>query len=36
MTRENDKGFEFLITLDELATNPAVRRATARATPRSE
>jgi ribosomal protein S18 acetylase RimI-like enzyme len=27
VTRENDKGFEFFITLDELATKPAVRRA---------
>lgn len=36
VTRENDKGFEFFITLDELATKPAVRRATARATSRAE
>ncbi|WP_243750906.1 hypothetical protein [Paraburkholderia sp. BL10I2N1] len=36
VTRESDKGFEFFITLDELATRPAVRRAIARATSRSE
>lgn len=36
VTRENGKGFEFFITLDELATKPAVRRVTARATSRSE
>ncbi|MFM0757920.1 GNAT family N-acetyltransferase [Paraburkholderia strydomiana] len=36
VTRENNKGFEFFITLDELATKPAVRRATARATSRAE
>lgn len=36
VTRENDKGFEFFITLDELATKPAVRRATARATSPAE
>jgi ribosomal protein S18 acetylase RimI-like enzyme len=36
VTRENDKGFEFAITLDELATKPAVRRATARATSPAE
>ncbi len=36
VTRENDKGLEFFTTLDELATKPAVRRVTARATSRSE
>ncbi|MBB5458341.1 GNAT family N-acetyltransferase [Paraburkholderia sp. Cpub6] len=36
VTRENDKGFEFFITLDELATRPAVRRTIARATSRLE
>lgn len=36
MTRENDKSFEFFITLDELATKPAVRRATTWATSRSD
>jgi ribosomal protein S18 acetylase RimI-like enzyme len=36
VTRENDKGFEFFITLDELATKPAVRHATSKATSRSE
>ncbi|WP_241991386.1 GNAT family N-acetyltransferase [Paraburkholderia sp. RAU2J] len=36
VTRENDKGFEFFITLDELAMRPAVRRAIARATSHSE
>ncbi|WP_106303814.1 GNAT family N-acetyltransferase [Paraburkholderia sp. BL18I3N2] len=36
VTSENDKGFEFFITLDELATKPAIRRATARATSAAE
>jgi ribosomal protein S18 acetylase RimI-like enzyme len=31
VTRENDKGFEFFVTLDELAAKPAVRRAIGRA-----
>lgn len=29
VTHENDKGFEFVITVDELNVNPAVRRAAA-------
>ncbi|WP_341809913.1 GNAT family N-acetyltransferase [Paraburkholderia phenoliruptrix] len=36
VTRENDKGLEFFTTLEELATKPAVRRVTARATSRPE
>jgi ribosomal protein S18 acetylase RimI-like enzyme len=36
VTRENDKGFEFFTTLGQLATKPAVQRATAPVTPRSK
>ncbi|MGV2287888.1 GNAT family N-acetyltransferase [Trinickia sp. YCB016] len=36
VTRENDKGFEFFTTMDELAAKPAVRRATARTRARSD
>jgi hypothetical protein len=36
ITRENDKGFEFFTTRHELATKPAVRRATARVTSPTE
>lgn len=36
VTRENDKGFEFFTTLDDLATKPSVRRVTARVTSRLE
>ncbi len=28
VTRENDKGFEFVVTLDELANHAAILRAT--------
>lgn len=36
MSRDLFDAFEFFIAIDELTTNPAVRRATARATSRPE